>query len=101
MLVVIITVVVLVILQGVTGVVSGDPRYSVTHNWVAGLACIISAAAVYFLGRYLNGRKGQMVIDKSTGREIELKKRHDFFFILMEYWAVPLVVGGVVLMFSK
>ncbi len=100
-LVLIITVVMFVVLQGVTGVVFGDPRYSVTHSWVEGAACLLSAIPVYFLGRYLNNREGRMVIDKATGKEFELKRRHDLFFIRMEYWAVPLAVGGLVLLFLK
>jgi hypothetical protein len=100
-LVLVITVVMLVILQGITGVVFGDPRYSVTHTWVVGAACILSAIAVHFLGRHLNNRAGRIVIEKSTGREFELKKKHDLFFIRMEYWAIPLAVGGLFLLFQK
>ena len=100
-LVLIITVVMLVLLQGITGVAFGDPHYSTTHTWVVGAACLLSAVAVYFLGRYLNNREGRIMIEKSTGKEFELKRKHDLFFIRMEYWAVPLAVGGIFLLFSK
>jgi len=100
-LVLIITIVMLIIMQGITGIVFGDSQYYAAHSWVKGVACILSAGTVYFIGRYLNNRNGRIAIDKSTGQEFELKRRHDFFFIHMQYWSIPLAIGGIVLIFIK
>jgi hypothetical protein len=43
----------------------------------------------------MQSRPSRIVIDKATGQEMELKKRHDFFFIPMKWWGPILAVGGI------
>ena len=53
------------------------------------------------LGLYLRGKGGRVVVDKQTGREIVLRRRHTLFFIPIEYWGLVVVVLGAFVTFSK
>jgi hypothetical protein len=69
------------------------------NPWLRLVALIAGAVAVWFVGRWLNGRPGRVVIDKATGQEITLRARHTLFFIPMQYWAPIMVLIGLWLTF--
>ena len=71
--------------------------YFENHNWPPFLGAVLAGAAVWLLGRRLNGRPGRTMIDRQTGEEVELKNKHDLFFIPMEYWGPILVLLAVLL----
>ena len=48
------------------------------------LGFLLSGGALYFLGKKLN----------------EFESSHSFFFIPMQYWGYPLMIGGVVSIFQ-
>lgn len=58
------------------------------------IALLLSAPAIWFSGKALEG-PGRLVIDKETGEEMILRRRHTLFFIPMKYWAFPAIVGGL------
>ncbi len=69
---------------------------SITHNdqffqetWWPMLATqIVNAIIIFTLGQYLEKRPAKVVIDKETGKEIVLKKKHTLFFIPLKYWSI-------------
>lgn len=49
----------------------------------------VLSAVIWQFGRWLNdGSKDRDVIDKKTGQEITLRRRHTFFLVPVEYWSV-------------
>lgn len=68
-------------------------------NIGAGGGFLISAVAVYLMGRKLdNTSKSKTYIDKATGRETTVAPQHSLFFIKMEYWAYVLGALGLLLL---
>ena len=98
-LVVLITPAVMVIFQGIVGAAFGDPQFYKTHDWPKGAALLLSGIAVYFTGRYFNGKPGSVLIDKAAGREVTFRHVHSMFFIPMEYWGFILAAIGLALFF--
>ena len=82
------------IIDGASGLAGS--RFMNATPWASIPIGLAIGLPVWFLGRYLNRRPGRVVIDKSTGEELELRTKHDLFFIPMEYWGVLFVVGSVV-----
>jgi len=76
--------------------VFGSGYYS-AHRWTAGVALFVAAGGCWFLGDHLRRQKPKVVIDKQTGRELVLQKRHALFFIPMHLWGPIFLVIGFVL----
>ena len=55
------------------------------------LAGIASGA----LGWWLRTRPARILIDKATGREVVLRRRHSLFFVPMIYWGPIFFVMGI------
>jgi hypothetical protein len=55
----------------------------------------LAGVASGVLGWYLQTRPARIVIDKKTGREIPLRRRHSLFFIPMFYWGPIFVAMGI------
>lgn len=98
-LVPIIAFVCLLLTQAVTDAVVGEPGYYSEHDVPKTIALLVAAAAVWFLGRYFNGKPGRRLVDKDTGEEFVVEPRHSLFWIKMEYWAVALVVAAFAIPF--
>jgi hypothetical protein len=56
---------------------------------------VVGAPLVWWRGRALNRRAGRVLVDPATGRPVVLRTTHSLFFLEMEYWAVVLVVIGI------
>lgn len=90
----------IVMLCGIASILVQD--LVLPRSELATLACLaagllLSAWLVWWSGRKLNGAPGRELIDAQTGERIQLRRRHDLFFIRMEYWAVPLLVAAVLI----
>lgn len=83
--------------QLIVNAVFGADMY---RAWMGGIGLLLAAVAVWFLGRRLNGRPGRTLVDQATGQRMVLRRKHDLFFIKMEYWAPILAVLGVVLLIT-
>jgi len=59
---------------------------------ISAISLVTGAAANWFIGRRLNGGEGRVLVDPRTGEQVVLKRSHDFFFIKMEYWSIPVVL---------
>lgn len=56
---------------------------------------ILTGLASGALGWWLRKRPARIVIDKATGRELALRRRHSLFFIPMFYWGPIFIVLGI------
>jgi len=70
-------------------------------GWPKSIFLFIGAIAVTAIGLYLNRLPGRTVIDKATGKEIVLKKKHTFFFVPVVYWGAVLAAFAVYYLFAK
>lgn len=78
-----------------------DQSYYQTHGWPKLVALAVAGLIVLALGKRLNTKAGKVLIEKDTGKELILKKKHSLFFIDMEYWGYILFVLGVIFLFVK
>lgn len=72
-----------------------DQQYYQGHGWPKLFALAVSASLVWLLSGYLEGSPDRVVIDKSTGSEMTIRKRHDLFFVPLRYWPIILLASGV------
>ena len=86
--------------QWLADLMMGGGFYS-HHTATQVTAALLAAVFVTALGLYLRGKGGRVVVDKETGREIVLRRRHTLFFIPIEYWGLVVVVLGAFVTFSK
>lgn len=86
----------------VAQIVAPSAKYS--SNPLSGIVTFVllalAGAAIWFLGKKFNTAPGRTVIDKQTGQEISLRRKHSLFFVPMEYWGPIVAVGGLLLAFS-
>ncbi|MEF9412830.1 hypothetical protein ABXT21_02125 [Ralstonia sp. SM1864_UCD524_TZ4] len=61
---------------------------------------VLSAAAVWHLGKGLNSRPGRVLVDPKTGQQVELKARHTLFWIPLQWTALLVVAFGVSSLFQ-
>ncbi|MGV3025971.1 hypothetical protein ACED96_09655 [Clostridium thermobutyricum] len=72
-----------------------DELYYQSHGWPKFVALAIAGLICFFLGRILN-KESKTYIEKSTGKEVVLKKSHTFFFIDIKYWSYIFPILGIV-----
>jgi hypothetical protein len=70
-------------------------------DWSSLVAVVLGAVVLWFLGRYLNSKADKKYIVPETGEEVVLVKRHTLFFIPMQYWAIPWLVGDVYFLLTR
>jgi len=73
----------------------GKAWYEAHAGRVDGGILFLSGVVVWFVGRWLNGRPGRLLVDPETNQQVMLKRRHTIFFVPMEYAAVLWVCLGV------
>jgi hypothetical protein len=78
-----------------------DETYYQTHGWPKLVAFWVAAALVYLVGLWLDRQPGRAMIDKATGQEVVLKRKHALFFIPVRYWPYIFLGLGVVFFFIK
>lgn len=64
-------------------------------------AFFIAGVFSWFMGKRWNEKDGQIVVDKATGQEIELKPNHSLFWIKTQYWGIIFGIIGFVLLGEK
>ncbi len=94
-------VVVNLLVQSLIGAAMGDGDYGKTHGWTWFVSMGLAAVCVWFAGVKLEAKPGQVVIDKASGEEFELKAKHDLFWIPFKYWAFVFLGLGVWFALSK
>src|SRR6266498_5431113 len=75
--------------------------YYQTHAWPLALAIAIAGALTWLVGNALNQRRGKVMIEKDTGREVLLRPNHSLFFIRMHYWGPILIALAFASLFFR
>ncbi|THF64580.1 hypothetical protein E6C76_10980 [Pseudothauera nasutitermitis] len=93
---------VLTVVLTLAGIVLADAIAGADNSapWAQALGFFLAAALVGPLGYYLNKRPGRVLVDPETGEKVELRIRHTLFWIPMQYWAIVLIAGGLLLLLS-
>ena len=89
--------VVVPLVVSVAGTLIGDAVFGkdqLAANAVFGVCFMLSAPAVWTLGRYLNAKPGRILIDPSTNEQVVLVQKHTIFWMKLEYFALPLMALG-------
>jgi hypothetical protein len=68
------------------------------HKWPFAVSLTVSAGLCWFYAKYLGKRPGRVVIDKQTGKEFTIGRRHTLFFIPVLYWAPILLACSLILL---
>ena len=63
-----------------------------------GLCIVVAGAFTWSIGRALNRAPGRLLVDKKTGQEILLRRRHSLYWVPMQWWSFPLAALGIILM---
>jgi len=75
----------------------GSSEYWDTHKWplaialtITGLICLLVHQCV------IKKEESRILIDKQTGKEVQLRNRHTFFFVPVLYWGpILFIISGV------
>jgi hypothetical protein len=81
--------------------VIGSAKYQPFAGVLALVTCSAAAAAIWVVGRALNGQPGRVLVDPNTGQRVVLRKRHDLFWIPFEWWSVAVAAFGVISLFGN
>jgi hypothetical protein len=84
--------------------VPAGEHYRDAHPWASLLGGLITSAACWYLGKWLEARelaKAQVVIDKETGQEMRLIGRNDMFWIPVKWWSVVWLVITVFMVIPR
>jgi hypothetical protein len=74
---------------------AADSRFFDTHVWAKLLAVAAGTLAAYGAVKYLeHSDQPRVVIDKHTGKEIELRRRDALFGVPVRYWPYLILGGG-------
>jgi len=66
-----------------------------SSNQTMGLAFILGAPIVWFLGKKLNSKEPRELVDPKTNERILIKERHTIFWMPMEFFAVIVCGLGI------
>jgi hypothetical protein len=80
----------------ITNSITGSGVYWDAHKWPLAVSLFVSAVACWFVGRFFQNGKAQVLIDPKTGKEVVLRKSHTLFFIPIIWWAPILAVFGLI-----
>lgn len=87
------------LVSAVTHAMGGDASETVPliPRIVGFLPWIVAAAAAWFMGRKVNTKTEQILIDPNTNEPVTIRAGggHSLFFIPMQYWAFILLVAGM------
>ncbi|MGB0952736.1 MAG: hypothetical protein ACPG31_05900 [Planctomycetota bacterium] len=65
------------------------------RGWGLGPVLLLSALILWPLGRRMNADNKKVVLDTEAGEEIRIDRSHSFFFLNVEWWALPAILLAV------
>ena len=66
--------------------ITGITDYANHHGWVYSIGCLIGSVICWYIGKYLNNKEAEVLIDPATQKQYIVKNTHTFFGIPFEYW---------------
>jgi hypothetical protein len=78
----------------------GHATYSHYSKSLSLVFALLAAGAVWAVGRRLNGDPGRILVDPHTRQQVIVRKRHDLFFLPMQWWAIPIILFGFLQLFT-
>lgn len=69
--------------------------YAASNNWVIGAGVGIGGFLCWVIGRWLYGRDSQVLVDKASGREVNVGATHTIFFIPMHWIGAIAMIAAV------
>lgn len=101
-LVIVIYLVVLAIGQYLSIYLTGNEKVYIENNWLNALFMAISGVIIWYVGNALKKDGGKTYIEKDTGKEVFIAKKHTFFFLNLDIWGyISLIFALVILIFDK
>jgi hypothetical protein len=75
-----------------------DERFYASHGWPKLLSLWVAAAVVWPLGRALNRRTEQRLLDPESGRWVLVRSGggRSLFFVPVQYWGVIFLILGAI-----
>ncbi|MBQ0712861.1 MAG: hypothetical protein KBT53_07870 [Porticoccus sp.] len=86
-------------LQGLFESMMAPEAYTEYSIYISAFSFLLGGLVIWILGKKLNGGEGRKLLDENTGERVVLKVNHSLFFINFEYWAIPLVIIAILLLF--
>ncbi len=77
------------------------PGYYDHHKWPFAISLLCSAAICWFLGNMLARGSNQTVIDKQTGEEFTINRRHHTLFFIPMHWWGPICLVIALALFAR
>lgn len=94
-LVVVIAAAALMLTEFVAETITGDDQFYQQHGWVILIGMLLAAAMTFGLERLLRRQKGRVVVDKATGEELVLRRKHSLFFLPVKWWPAVFTLLGL------
>ena len=94
-LVVLIAAAALVLTEFVSETITDDDQFYQQHGWVILIGLLLAAAMTFGLDRLLRRQKERVMIDKETGQELVLRRKHSLFFIPVKWWPAVFTLLGL------
>ncbi|PSU93788.1 hypothetical protein C0W35_11320 [Photobacterium kishitanii] len=69
---------------------------SPTNN---GIGLLVAAVLIWFSGKKLNKPSGEVYINEKTNERVTIDRKSTFFFLPMQYYAIPALLLGLLLVF--
>jgi hypothetical protein len=64
---------------------------------LSGLGLVIGGLLTWRFGKKWNSEPGRTLVDPATSQTVTLRPSHTLFFVPMQWWAVPMVGGGALM----
>jgi hypothetical protein len=61
---------------------------------------LAGAIANWFCGRRLNAHPDRVLIDEATKQRVILRRRHNLFWLPMQWWSIPIAILAVLIAFT-
>lgn len=81
--------------------ITGNNKFYNQNSWTHTVVLVLTGVICWFLGKYLNRGNEKVYIDKQTGKEVRINRKHSLFFIKMQYWGPILGIVGLLFLIKK
>ena len=90
----------LILTEVVSELLTKNEQFYQENSWVILVGMVIASILTFGFHKLLCLKKPQIVVDKETGQEIELRGNHSLFFIPVKWWPLVFIILGFIFMFA-